>query len=99
MSVCAGRAGCSDCWLFGVPAAIEGLSPRRGPVGTQVSLTGSGLAAATAVTFKDGITASFTVVSDSELLVTVPAAARSGRVSVNTPTGSAASRNRFRVTP
>ncbi|MBW4697611.1 MAG: VCBS repeat-containing protein [Aphanocapsa lilacina HA4352-LM1] len=76
--------------------AIASLAPRSGPVGTEVTLTGTGFTAATAVTFRDGsgrrrIPAQFTVVSDSEIRAVVPAGAATGRLTVTTSAGRAVS--------
>lgn len=79
--------------VSGSPAAtprIAGLVPRGGPTagGTRVRITGSGLAAVTAVRF-GALPATFTLVSDTELSVLAPAqAAGNVGVSVHTPAAS-----------
>jgi len=81
---------------FKVLPTIKSISPTSGPVGTLVTVTGSGLTGATSVTV-DGKTASFTVVSSSEITVTVPSTAKTGKIVVTTAGGSATSKT-FTVT-
>jgi hypothetical protein len=77
--------------LVGDPVAerpfVNGLSPRAGPVGTVVTVTGSHLAGATAVTVA-GTSATFEVVSDTRLRAVVPPDAGTGVVTVTTPAGT-----------
>ena len=77
---------------------VAGFSPGSGPVGTAVTVTGSGFyAGVTAVQF-NGKAAVAEVLSGTSLRAVVPAGAGSGRVSVQTPGGTATSKNRFTVT-
>jgi subtilisin family serine protease len=76
---------------------IAGFTPARGPVGTVVTLEGSGFTGATAVEFVGVGAGSFTVVSASRLTVTVPLGAVTGPIRVLTPTGSVASAQPFTV--
>lgn len=81
-----------------VPApTISDFSPTSGPVGTSVSIHGTGFAGTTSVVFKNR-PAAFTVVSDTEITATVPDGARSGRIFVTTPAGKATSATSFTVT-
>jgi hypothetical protein len=93
-------------WLFGVtpggssgPTAptISSFSPTSGPVGTNVTITGTGLTGTTKVTFA-GTNAAFTVVSDTSLSATVPGGAATGLIALTTPGGTATSANAFTVT-
>jgi hypothetical protein len=77
-----------------VPVQVQGITPTEGPVGTEVTITGTGLAAATAVQF-GGVRATPTVISDTELRVRVPEGATRGPIGVVTPTGMATSRDSF----
>jgi IPT/TIG domain len=77
-----------------VPVRVEGIKPATSPVGSDVTITGTGLAAATAVQF-GGVRAAPTVISDTELRVKVPEGAAKGPISVVTPTGVAASTDTF----
>ncbi|MBD0254234.1 MAG: IPT/TIG domain-containing protein, partial [Cytophagales bacterium] len=77
--------------------SITSFSPATGPVGTVISLLGQQLAGATAVKV-GGIAASFTVVSNTQLTVTVPPGTTSGPIQVTTPAGTATSQDVFTVT-
>ncbi|HWC44534.1 MAG TPA: IPT/TIG domain-containing protein [Casimicrobiaceae bacterium] len=76
--------------------AITSISPTSGPVGTLVTINGSGFTGATSVRFGGSVAAVFTVVSDTRITTTVPTGASSGGITVTTPGGSATS-GRFRV--
>jgi hypothetical protein len=78
------------------PPTLSSLSPDNGLAGTVVTLTGSGFTGATMVSF-NGASASFTVVSDTQITATAPAGVTSGPVSVTTPNGTTSSTRRFRV--
>ncbi len=75
------------------------FSPGAGPVGTTVTIAGTGFSATPSqntVTFggRAGVVASS---SGTEVVVTVPAGATSGPISVTTPSGSATSATPFTV--
>ena len=81
--------GLSNGITFSVTApapTLTNLSPSSGPVGTSVTITGTGLMGATAVSF-NGTAATFAVVNTGTLTATVPAGATSGSVTVTTPGG------------
>ena len=80
------------------PPTLTGFTPASGLAGTSVTLTGTGLAGATAVRF-NGTAASFGVDSATQITAVVPAAASSGSVAVTTPGGVASSVASFTVTP
>ena len=82
-----------------VAPKITGFTPKSGPVGTPVWITGSGFTGTTAVDF--GATpAAFSVVGASTIYTTVPNAAISATISVKTPSGTATSGTQsFTVTP
>ena len=83
----------------GIPTpTIVSFSPTSGRVGGTVTVTGANLTGATAVKF-NGIAASFTVASETQITATVPAAARSGKIAVTTPGGTALSPTDFKVEP
>ncbi|MFE9993700.1 IPT/TIG domain-containing protein [Streptomyces avermitilis] len=65
------------------PSTVTGVSPDSGPTtgGTEVTITGTGLAGTEQVTF-NGIPAAFTVVSDSTLTATTPPSGAAGPVGV-----------------
>ena len=77
-----------------IPIRVERIHPREGGVGSELTITGTGLGAATAVHF-GGVRATPTVISDTELRVRVPDGAPRGPISVVTPTGMAASVDTF----
>ena len=82
----------------GTPApSISGFSPASGGVGTSVTITGSNFSGATSVRF-NGQSASFSVVSASQINATVPNCSSSGQVSVTTAGGTATSSGSFSVT-
>jgi hypothetical protein len=68
--------------------SISAYSPTSGPVGTSVTITGTGFTGATSVTFS-GTAASFTFNSDTQLTATVPSPASTGPIAVTTPGGTA----------
>ena len=78
--------------------ALASFTPTSGPVGTSVTLTGSGLSGTSAVSF-NGQTAYFKVESDSQVAAIVPTGATSGPITVTTGDGTAASTDPFTVTP
>jgi len=79
------------------PPVITGLAPGSGAIGSGVTVTGTGFTGATAVTFH-GVTAAYTVASDTQITTTVPAAATTGPVRVTTAGGTATSAADFVVT-
>ena len=72
-----------------VPTILSFL-PLSGPVGTPVSILGTGFTGATSVGFK-GKPATFDVVSDLQIDAVVPAHAATGPITVTTPGGLATS--------
>jgi uncharacterized repeat protein (TIGR03803 family) len=69
-----------------------------GKVGKTVEILGQGFTGTTKVTFS-GVSAAFTVVSDTYLTVVVPAGAPTGFVNVATPGANLKSDRKFLVTP
>ena len=79
------------------PPTLTRFNPTRGPVGIQVTLTGTHLFEASAVRF-NGVDASrFEVVSGTSIEAVVPPAAATGPISVITPGGTAVSADPFTV--
>jgi len=83
--------------VFRVTPVILSFSPTSGTVGTQVSITGTSLTGATKVTF-GGVKATFSVGSDTQVTATVPTGAKTGKIQVTTPGGTATSKTDFTVT-
>lgn len=75
--------------------SVSGFSPSSAPVGSLVTVTGTGFTGATKVEFS-GVSADFTIVNDSEIDVTVPQV-QSGRVTVRAGSKSATSPQAFTV--
>jgi uncharacterized repeat protein (TIGR03803 family) len=69
-----------------------------GRVGDVVRIQGTNLTGTTNVQF-NGTNAGFTVVSATEIRTSVPGGASTGRVTVQTPSGTLTSSTNFRVTP
>jgi uncharacterized repeat protein (TIGR03803 family) len=83
---------------FLVTPMVLSFSPASGKVGTAVTITGSGLTGATQVTF-GGKASTFTVNNSSQITATVPTGAKTGKIVVTTPGGTASSATSFTVTP
>jgi uncharacterized repeat protein (TIGR03803 family) len=73
-------------------------SPTAGAVGVKVTILGSNLKGASSVTF-NGATATYKVVSDTEISTKVPTGATTGTVEVTTPSGTLKSNVAFQVLP
>ncbi len=82
---------------FKISPSISGFTPPNGPVGTQVVITGTALLQATAVKFGGVAATAFTVNSDTQVTATVPTGAKTGKISVVTPGGTANSAASFTV--
>ena len=72
--------------VMGLSPFVE-TRPASGKVGASVEIIGNHLKGASSVTF-NGISAAFTVVSDTCIRATVPQSATTGTVSVVTPLGT-----------
>jgi len=72
--------------------------PATGTVGRSIEVLGEGLVGTTAVSL-NGAPATFTVVSNTYLTMTVPSGATTGFVTVATPSGTLTSNEEFRVGP
>ncbi len=95
----AGNVGSATwTWAIGPPPTITSFSPSQAAVGQVVNVTGTAMSATTGVTV-DGVSASFAVASDTEVDVTVPNGAVTGRIVVTTPTGTATSATNLNVLP
>lgn len=83
----------------GVPAqpSITLVDPPRGKTGSQVRITGVGLASATAVYFGAAQATKFSSNSETELTAEVPTSAATGRIAVTTALGTLFSAASFTV--
>lgn len=77
--------------------AITSFAPAQGPVGTVVSITGTGFTSGASVAFNGTDAGEATFVSDTQLSATVPAGATTGPIFVTTPGGTATSAAAFTV--
>lgn len=84
---------------FLVKPQIVGFSPAGASPGTSVVITGVSLTQTTTVTFKNVAATALSVDSDSQLTVTVPAGATTGRIGVTTTGAPAYSAATFTVNP
>jgi hypothetical protein len=75
---------------------ITSFTPTSGPVGTSVVITGTNFTGATSVTF-NGVTATFTVNSATQITATVPTTATTGPIRVTTPGGTGSSLTNFTI--
>ena len=78
---------------------ITGFNPVQGPVGTSVTIQGTGLAGATEVTFGGEPAPGLVANLDGSLTAIVPADALSGPITVVTPGGIGRSADDFDVLP
>ena len=78
---------------------ITGFSPTSGRVGTVVQISGRDLQRTSAVTFSNGVKASFTVNSRKSVTTTVPAGAATGVIAITTPHTVIESLDSFVVEP
>jgi uncharacterized repeat protein (TIGR03803 family) len=85
--------------VFKVKPLITSITPTSGPVTTPVTITGTELSQATAVTFNGVKATTFTVNSDTEVVANVPTGATTGKIGVTTPGGTGLSTTVFTVTP
>ncbi|WP_043418371.1 IPT/TIG domain-containing protein [Cupriavidus basilensis] len=79
--------------------SVMSFSPRSGPTGTTVTISGAGFSATASqntVQF-NGVAAAISSASTNQLVIQVPAAATTGPISVTSPSGSAVSSNAFTV--
>ena len=81
-----------------VAASISSFSPTSGPVGTAVTITGTNLCGASAVTFNATAAQVFAVDSNTQITATVPSGATTGKIGVTTPVNTATSATDFTVT-
>jgi len=87
---------------FRVIPQIKSFSPTSGPVRTVVTINGESFQAsptgATTVTFTGGVKGTITSVSYTKITVKVPSEAKTGKITVTTPGGTATSVGTFTVT-
>lgn len=79
--------------------AILDFTPKSGNIGTVVQLIGVNFDGTTSISFGGVATTTFTMNSPSQVTVTVPTGAVTGRIKLTTPVGMATSSDSFSVTP
>jgi probable HAF family extracellular repeat protein len=78
---------------------ITGFTPSAGPVGTQVTITGTRLVSVASVKFNGVAAVTPNVVSAAQIKAVVPAGASSGPIQVITADGTGTSLASYKVTP
>ncbi len=96
VTVTTGKTVLKTLQTFKVTPSITTFTPSSGPVATAVTITGTGLAQTTRVTFNNK-QATFTVDSDTQVTATVPAGATTGKIAVTTKGGTVTSTTNFTV--
>lgn len=81
--------------VFELPPTVTGFSPTSGRVGTEVTITGTNLTGALAVSFGGVAAKTFAVTGPGSIKAVVPPGASSGQISVTTRGGSATSVGHF----
>ena len=84
---------------FRVTPQLTSFTPPSGAVGTPVTLTGFSLTQTTKVTFGGVAATSVVVNSDAQVTANVPTGAKTGKIVITTPGGTATSAAGFTVTP
>jgi uncharacterized repeat protein (TIGR03803 family) len=82
---------------LGLPAFVKPVL-NNGTVGNPLTILGNGLTGTTSVTF-NGVAATFTVVSDTEITTNIPTGATTGTITLVTPTTTLHSILPFQVLP
>lgn len=96
VTVTTGATTLTSRQIFKVTPTLASFDPPSGAVGTSVTIDGTAFTQATNVTFA-GQSATFTVVSDTQITATVPTGAVTGKITVTTKGGSATSKTSFTV--
>ena len=98
----AAGGGAGDGAIFSVNQGLSAFvkaEPNFGRVGATIEILGTGLTTAESVSFNGTPATSFEIASDSEIVTTVPAAATTGKIEVETSGGTISSAVNFRVMP
>ena len=85
--------------MFFVPPVITNIAPATGRSGTNVWISGSSFAGATAVTFNGVPAATYSVLTNWSILATAPVGVSSGPIWVTAPAGTTMSATSFLVAP
>jgi uncharacterized repeat protein (TIGR03803 family) len=82
---------------FQVRPELLAFSPMNGPVGTKVVITGNAFAGTTRVTFGGVLAPTSSVDSYNQVTASVPSDAKTGKITLTTPGGTAVSTGTFTV--
>jgi len=96
VTVTTGSTTLTSTQTFLVKPTITSFAPPNGPVGTSVTINGTGLSQVTKLTF-NGTSTTFTVNSDMQIATTVPTGATTGKIAVTTTGGTAVTAVKFTV--
>jgi len=95
-----GTATSAGDFTVTLPVAITDFQPKRGPVGTTVTISGANFTGATDIQFAGvSVHGRYSVTGDAEITASVPAGASSGPIAVVTPAGTVDSSEDFSVDP
>ncbi len=92
-----GLGSAGTVFNFSVLPSLTIFMPTIGPPGRIVAISGQNLTGATSVTFGGVAATDFTVDSKTHIHATVPPGAKTGKIGVTTPLGSALSNGIFKV--
>lgn len=84
--------------IYRVTPLITSVSPRSGKPGDSVTINGNGLIQTVSITVGGKAVGAYTVNSDGKITFRVPVGAKTGRVVLKTPGGTATSGGNFTVT-
>ena len=87
VTVTASSAALKSKQVFKVVPIVSRFSPVRGPVGTQVTIKGTGFTLASRVSFGGINPSSYTVNSATQITAAVPAGAKSGKIAMQAAGG------------
>ena len=92
-----GTASSTTPYQVSPPPTVTSFNPTSGKVGSQVTITGTNLTGATALTFGGTPATQIAVNSATQITATVPAGAGAGTLQVTTPGGQGTSATPFQV--
>jgi hypothetical protein len=93
-----GTGTSADDFTVIIAPTVTAFTPSEGPVGTLVTLTGSGFSGVTGVEFNSVPASGFSVVSDTQITADVPFGATTGPISVTNAAGTRVSTTDFTLT-
>ncbi len=94
----AGTATSASKFTIVLVPTLNSFSPASGPVGTRVTINGSGYGGATTVRFNGTASTTVNLLSAAQLTAKVPAGATTGPITISTAGGTATSATPYLVT-